>query len=222
MKNEIKYLKHTFTQDEKVDFSSKLARAIAEKRGKESEFDGVKAQFKSELAKLDANMDALATAVMNGFEMRNEQCVVFLNPREKKKFYVLAATHNPEIWDPPKVVLEEDMTAEDFQQELIEAESKFEKKVEIPIFKATERDSGLLIVGMFQNKWYAALRIVVGKKELKERLDTEQKCFKHRKDAISKKGKAALEWFKENFPQDYKGFEQPCLDAVAAQMEREE
>lgn len=217
-KIEVKYIKHTFSSEEKNTLGQSLARVFGERRGKEAEFDQVKAHFKSEIAEKDARIENLSTSLVNGFDMRNESCVVILAPEQKKKFFYLEAGFNPANLGQEPVLIEE-MTPADFQQELLEAESKFEKRIEIPLFQATDRDYGNLAVGTFNGRWYSALRIRVGRHEITERLDTEQKGFKNRHDAVSRAGRLALEWFNEKLKADAKGFEQPLLDAIAPHVQ---
>jgi hypothetical protein len=216
-KIEVKYIKHTFSSEEKNTLGQNLARAFSDRRGKEAEFDQVKAHFKSEIAEKDARIENLSTSLVNGFDMRNESCVVILAPEQKKKFFYLEAGFNPA--EPREPALVEEMTPADFQQELLEAESKFEKREEIALFQATDGAFGAVVVGTFNGRWYSALRIHVGRHEIMERLDTEQKGFKNRHDAVARAAKLASEWFKEKFKADAKGFEQPMLDAIAPHVQ---
>ena len=231
-KIEVKYLKHEFTIEERNQLGADLARAIADKRGKEAEFDSVKSQYKAEISEKDAKVDTISTSIMNGFEMRNEPCYVVLMPQAgKKAFFVKTAWDKASKEVGPAAMFEkcpivpaivEDMTEKDYQQELIEAESKFENRVELHLFQSTERDSGVLVVGMFNNKWYSALRIKVGKYALAERLDTEQRAFKNRFDAITKAGKRALDWFTDTMPKDAPGFKDSILSCIEGQKEKVE
>ena len=69
----------------------------------------------------------------------------------------------------------------------------------LDIFPAAGEDRGELIVGKFGARWFSALRIKVGKSILEERLDSEQRSWKTRADAVCRAGKRASEWFKETF-----------------------
>jgi hypothetical protein len=108
------------------------------------------------------------------------------------------------------------------QAELIAAESIFDKREEINLFQPTERDSGILVVGRLGGRWYAALRIRVGNTSLDERLDSEQRNYKHRFDAVKTSGKKAYEWLKEHFKDNAAGFEEPIMSAIEAHRERAE
>lgn len=227
-KIEIKSLRHSFSPEERAEIGASLAREIGHHRSVEADFDQVKADYKAQLAKIDAQINDLSTNLMNGFDIRPERCVVIFRPEDKKKDYFLErdmiadapAEGEPRKEIPP--VATEEMTPDDFQQELLQAESKFDKREEIALFPSTPDDYGTLVVGRFAGKWFSALRIKVGKQKLEERLDSEQKAFKQRGDAIQRAGKRALEWFKETMKEHAKGFQDPIAQAVAAQLERAE
>jgi hypothetical protein len=118
-------------------------------------------------------------------------------------------------------ILVEDMTQADFQQDLIEAESKFDKREEISIFEAGA-DKCSIVVGVFMGKWYSAVRLNVGKHVFSERLDSEAKAFKHRWDAINTAGKRLMDIIARVLPKDAKGFEEPLAKALEPHKERVE
>lgn len=219
-KTEQKFLKHEFTQEERNEMAKSLARTFGELRGVHSEFDQVKASFKSRIAEKESTIEKLSTDTMNGFDMRNIECVVVLRPKDKKKDFFKADGFNEEA--PGKPLLIEDMTLNDFQQELIEAESKFEKREEIALFQATDRDRGVIVVGTFGGKWYSAIRISINRHVIEERLDSEQKAFKNRFDAIKVAAKRAADWFEKELKTDAKGFMDPMNKAIDAHRERVE
>ena len=170
-KTEIKVIKHTFTLEERDELGGQLACAISSKRGVESEFDGVKSSYKAKVSEADARIDKFSTDLANRFEMREAKCVVLYRPREKKKDFLLFSD-----WDQYGIeanpVLTEDMSQGDFEQELIEAESEFDLKAELPIIAPAGNDRGLLIVGRLGGKWFSALRVAVGQRKIEERLDS--------------------------------------------------
>jgi hypothetical protein len=217
---QVKFLKHSFSVEEKNALGQQLAQRFSERRGKEAEFDQVKASFKSILAEKDAAIENLSTSLVNGFEMRNKPCIVLYRPSEREKDFYLEEGFESKDHSLP--VLTEPMTQSDFQQELLQAESRFDKREEIDLFTATERDSGVLAVGMLAGKWYTALRIKIGHHHIDERLDTEQKACRQRFDAITSAGKRALEWMQERLQKDAKGFEDPLLKAIGAHSGRVE
>lgn len=227
-KIESKSVKHEFTLDEQNNLGADLARAIANLRGTEAEFDQVRASFKARTAEVEARIDKLSTDRMNGFEIRLERCAVFYRLKDRKKDYYLETTiHHcgdmePYSKDWPDPVLTEEMTREDFQKDLIQSESKFDNREEIELFKPTEADSGFLIVGQFASKWFAALRVKIGKLSLNERLDSEQRAFKVRPDAVKFSVKRAGDWLNQNLKEHAKGFEESLAGVAEAHKERSE
>jgi hypothetical protein len=212
----VKSVKHTFTPSERGGLGDDLARAIGALRGVETEFDGIKASYKAKTAEVEARIDGLSTNLINGFDMRNERCVVVFRPKDKKKDFFLEGdkTEIP--------ILVEDMTRDDFQAELIQAESKFDLREEIQLFQATETDNGVLVVGRFVSKWFSALRVKIGKLTLEERLDSEQRSFKLRPDAVSHAIKRVNQWASENLKEHSKGFQDSFKAVVDAHKERSE
>lgn len=220
-KIEIKNVKHTLDNMERNQLGGDLARAISELRGVNNDFDQVKAGFKAKITEKEAKIDNLSTLLVNGFEMRNERCVVIYRPKERKKDYFREEDH-VEFGADAELLLTEDMTADDFQAELLQAESKFDGREEIQLFQPTETDRGVLVVGRFAGKWFSALRVKIGKVELNERLDSEQKCFKQRPDAVANGVKRVTAWAKENFKEHAKGFEAKFQDVILQHAERAE
>jgi len=231
-KIETKSVKHTFTPEERDQLGGDLARCVGSIRSIEAEFDQVKAGYKAKTAEAASRVESLSTALVNGFEMRNKRCVVAYRPQERQKDYLLEAdvlkmkiaeSAVPGfVVELAGVVLTEPMTAEDFQAELIMAESKFDTREEITLFPPTERDRGVLVVGRFAGVWFSALRVNIGKLSLEERLDSEQRSFKKRADAVSHAVKRVKEWLKTNLKDHAKGFETSFDAVVDAHKEREE
>lgn len=220
-KTELKNIKHVFTPEERNQIGGDLARSIAALRGHEADFDNVKAGFKAKLTASEAQIDNLSTSLMNGFDMRNVKCVVVYRPKDRKKDYFIEEEHARLNGDTPPI-LTEDMTPGDFQSELVQAESKFDKREEIALFKSTETDRGVLVVGRLGDKWFSALRITIGKLVLEERLDSEQKCFKKRFDAVDMASKRAWKWLKQELKEQAGGFEAGLASMVDAHRERVE
>ncbi len=217
-KIEVKSVKHVFTDTEHREYGSTLAQSYGTLRGIESEFDKVKASFKSRTAEVEAQIDRISTNITNGFEYRDERCRVELDPKLGKKSYFLESA--PEDAEP---VIVQDMTDADYQQELLEAESAFDAKEIIPLFSATEKDSGLMTVGRLTGKWFSALNVKIGPREIKERLDSEQACSKKRADQIKRTCKRFIEWLDENLGRDEaQGFKNSVELVKAEHAEREE
>lgn len=225
LKIETKSVKHTFSNEEEKQLGGDLARTIAAARGIEAEFDQVKASYKAKTSEAEARIDSLSTALMNGFEMRQLPCVVRYRPEDKLKDYYLESEAKEHAKDFPNgctIVLTEAMTRDDFQADLLLAESKFDAREEIQLFQPTETDNGLLVVGRFAGKWFTALRVKIGKLELSERLDSEQRSFKQRADAIKLAVKRVKEWAKDNLRDHAKGFDANFDAVIEAHKEREE
>lgn len=225
MKSETKNIRHDFTGEEKQQLGGDLARSFGALRGIESEFDGIKASYKSKTAEAEAKIDRLSTDITNGFVMRDTPCFVVYRPADKEKDYYLSELDcvkdaNNISWVAP--ALTERMTADDFQQELIEAESKFDAREEIELFKPVDGDRGILVVGRLASKWFSALRVKIGKLELNERLDAEQPCCKARPDAVAKAVKRVNEWSKANLKDLAAGFQESFNAVAAAHSERAE
>lgn len=221
-KIETKSVKHVFTPEEKNAIGQDLAQAIATHRNVQAELDQVKAMFKAKVTECEAKIDTLSTTMINGWDMRNERCVVIFRPKDRQKDYVLEADFAKNNGK-STVVLTEEMTNDDFQAELVQAESKFECREEIPLFPATETEHGILVVGRLAGKWFSALRVKIGRLTLDERLDSEQKACKQRADAILSAVKRVNVWAKEALGRETaKGFEDHFSAAYESQKERVE
>lgn len=232
MKTENKTIKHTYSHEELEQLGGELARAFGSLRGVEDELDSIKASYKSKTAEAEAKIGKLSTNITNKFEMREVPCVVVFRPAAKEKDYYREedAKHVPEgvslvtglagIGILP--ALTERMSADDFQQELIEAESKFDAREEIQLFQPANDDRGVLVVGRLAGKWFSALRVKIGKLELKERLDAEQPCCNARPDAVASAIKRVNDWAKRNLKDLAKGFQDSFAAVEQAHKERVE
>lgn len=217
-----KNVKHTFTPEERNALGSDLAAEFRKARSTEAEFGEVKAQFKARVAEHDARIDKLSNAVSAGFEMRVKDCVVILRPEDREKDYYLAVPKDGHV-EKGDLLLTEEMTQADFQQDLIEAEAAFENRESIDLFPPANSDYGCVIVGCQRGKWYGALRIKVGNKALQEPITTELRSFKERGPCIEQNAKRALKWLKAELGKDdAKGFEEPIKAIVEANRERAE
>ena len=193
-KNVKKVVKHTFTEPERREMGNDLARAHGSVKQIETEFEGVKASYKAKISEKESAIETLSTNLVNGFTMKEKDCrVVFDVPASKKRFYAADSTENTEV------LAEEAMTQDDFQKELIEAESVFGLRKEIELFPSIDQDRGVLVIGQLDGRWYSALRIFIGKKKLEERLDSEQKSFKARFGAVKAGFARADEWLNASF-----------------------
>lgn len=217
-KIEVKPIRHAFTSEERNQLGSDLARQIGTLRGVDAEFDQVKASYKAKQTEAEAKIDSLSTALMNGFEIRPTRVRVEYRPKERRKAYFLEEA--PADSEP---VLVEDMTNDDFQADLLQAESKFEHREEIELFNRTASDRGVMVVGKFANSWYAALRVNIGQRRLEERLDSEQPSSKKRFDMITRAAGRFNEWLVDNLGKEAaKGFADAVVEAIQPHRERVE
>jgi hypothetical protein len=215
-KSEVKLVKHTFTIEERDQIGGELAQALASLRGVNDEFDQVKAEYKSRITSAETKINSLETARINGFEMRQTRCVALYFPERREKEYYLE-----EDTERKKPVLVERMTAEDFAIELLQAESKFDDRIELPLFQSVNDNFGFLIVGRLDKRWYSALRARVGAKQIEERLDSEQQSFKNRFDAVSRALKRWNEWLVQELGKDTaEGFKDGVNKIITSQKEK--
>lgn len=214
-KIETKFVRHDFTDIEKLQFGKDLGNAISAARAVDAEFNTVKAQFKLRTEEAKAKIDSLGTKLQSGFELREKRCrVVFDAPNRKKLFFLEEA---PEDAAP---VLEEPMTSDDYQQDLIIADAAFENVTEIPLFPPAGADAGVLVVGRKNERWFGALRVKIGQKAVTEKLDTEQPSTKERADAVRKAANRAKEWILDNLGKDaLQGFKAGIEEIVRANAE---
>src|SRR5262245_48383874 len=126
-KIETKFIKHTFTPDERAQLSNDLVVALATRTTTEKEFENVKATWKAKVTESEARVDTVAATLRAGFEMRQTRCRVTYRPKDRKKDYFLEAQQDGEP------VLIEEMTEADFQADLLAAESAFELREEITL-----------------------------------------------------------------------------------------
>lgn len=231
LKKVVKNVRHNFTPDEKVQYGSELAQGYGTLRGIESEFEKVKAAFKSRTAEAESSIDRLSTNITNGFEYRDERCVLVLFPKDSKKSYYLekeveaaAKEHGEPGWVHCEPALTEAMTDEDFQANLLEAESLFEAREEIQLFPPAGESDGVLVVGRLKDKWYSALRVnIQGQGSIEERLDMEQSGSKKRPDAVKRTVKRFREWVVDTAGKEVaSGFDNDLDAVIEAHKEREE
>jgi len=229
-KIETKSVRHNFTPEETNNLNLEFRRAYDGLKSVEAEFDSVKATFKARTAEASSRMETLAATLNAGFEMRPEKCRLVLAPKEAKKLFYLESAIDgqknldangiPEGLEP---VLVEAMTPSDFQNELIEAESRFDHREEIPLFLPVKDDSGILAIGRLNKLWYAALRVTLGTRILNERLDSEQPACRKRFDMVKQACKRFNAWLEANLgPEGAKGFQNSIADVLAKHREREE
>ena len=211
-----KPIKYQFNLSERDEVGGKLAQALSAKRSIEAEFDAVKAEYKSKISTADAAIATLETTRNNGFEMRMMECTVVFFPNEKVKHYFDVNDDKQE-----KVLLVEPMTSEDFVTELLQAESKFDEKVELELFPVAGEDFGFLTIGKWGKQWYGAVRAKIGRKKLEERLDSDQASFKKRFDCVTKSLKRYNDWLvKELGKETAAGFQDGIHKVLTSQKDK--
>lgn len=105
-----------------------------------------------------------------------KECKVVFRPKDRKKDFFVVETG--------EAVGTEDMTNDDMQQELLQAPQG--------------NDKAVLVIGKQGKRWFSSLRLRVGVFELQERLDSEQKSYKEREDAIRDAANRSKAWLKSN------------------------
>ena len=198
-----KSVKHTFTPAEiamlNVDFGNAydaLGTAVAD-------FDAIKAVHKATIQQAESKMTGLRASINAGFEYREKELEVVFRPASKKKDFYAPSDNASNV---KTLVLTEDMTSDDFQQDLLQAESIFSNRKELSLWLAGN-DTGWLIIGQLGAKWYSALRGNVGAQKIEERLDSEQKAYKTREAAVNTACTRTLEWLEATLGKEAaKGF----------------
>jgi hypothetical protein len=230
MKHETRKIRHNFTPEETAVLQRDFHQAVKNIKAVEEEFDSVKASYKAKIAEVESRSVTLSATIDAGFEMRDRKCVVLYRPKDRKKDYfaeeheaALEKLNGKQLPEDIAPLLTEEMSDNDLQMELIEAEAKFELKEPIELFAPVNEDAGTLIVGRFGGKWFTALRVKVASRVLEERLDGEQPCFKNRPDAVRKAVKRFGDWLYKNLGKDAAdGFAAGLDTVIDAHKEREE
>jgi hypothetical protein len=76
------------TDEEKADYSSKLAQAVSDKRAKDAEMESYRAQYKAEITSHENNITLFAEKVNTGKEFRPIECVIEYNFKRKIKEWI--------------------------------------------------------------------------------------------------------------------------------------
>lgn len=221
MKHEIKQIKHTFTPEELNGLHNDFHRAVKDVHVVNGEFDGVKADYKARVAEVEARADRLSATIDAGFEFRDTKCVVVFRPKQRQKdFYHESFAEQlekldgktPKDFDP---LLTEEMTDDDLQRELIEAESIYDLQETIVLCPPPSPEEYThLLVGEYKGKWFSALRIKLKKHQLQERLDGEQPSFGKRFAAVQRGAKRFCEWLEERLGKEVAAIVMPEIDKV--------
>lgn len=217
-------IKHTFTTEETAQLNTEFRQSFANLKSVEAEFDSVKASYKAKTTEAESRMETLNATLQAGFEFRDKSLVLVMDMKEGKKFFYLESDLvDGELPRGAEPVITEAVTDADRQQELIEAEARFEAREDIELFSPAGDDNGILTVGRLDGKWFSALRVKIGTRVINERLDSEQPCSKKRCDQVKRATKRFGEWLKSNLgAEEAKGFQNAVNLAIVAHAEREE
>lgn len=217
-----KNVRHDFTSDEIKMLNVDFGQAFDTLGAVESEFDNVKAVWKAKTTEAESHMKTLRATINAGFEHRLKDCVVIFRPADKKKDFFLQTDWENQEKGFAVPIATEDMTTADFEQDLIQAESGFENRVELELWNVGA-DIGILVVGKLKNKWFTAVRANVGSVRIEERLDSEQVSAKKRFEALQWASSRLAKWLKANLGKDVaKGFEEVIFKAVDGEKEKAE
>lgn len=216
-----KSVKHTFSAEETAALNVEFRQAYANAEAVEADAASIRSQLKAKIDEAAGRMKTLNATLQAGFEYRDKECVVVFRPPDKKKDFILPEDFE-QFGEDAAPVLTEAMTAADFEQELISADALFDGRSEISLWSAGP-DSGRLVVGSHEGKWFAAARGNVGQQKIEERLDSEQPASKKRFDAIQRAAKRLNEWLRGTLGKEVaKGFEDRIFKAVEAEREKAE
>lgn len=85
--------KHMFTAEEHHNNAEMLASVIIERRQIKNEAKEIASQYKARIDEKDAQTDKYSNMVSNGYEMREEECRVFMNFQDNMKEFVSTKTN---------------------------------------------------------------------------------------------------------------------------------
>lgn len=105
------YVKFVFTEEEKRDIASEMARKVSELNQAEDEKKAVMSDLKSRIDSLSAQVNAAANKLNSGYEYRNVECEI---DRDYSRRVIL-------FWFDEKVVKEKPMTSDDLQMKIAAA-----------------------------------------------------------------------------------------------------
>jgi hypothetical protein len=220
---QLKTVKHLFTKEELLELGQQLAEHHERLVSVISEEKMVSKRYKSARAELESKIASASTDLKSGFQMRDENVVVIMFPKERVKRYWLQGD------DPKKnkdgFVLQEPMLQSDYQQELLPEEIRFEKSETFDLFPKTDTDYGTMTVAFEpkQKLWRAAFSAKIGDKELREELTVKTPAAKKRPEAISRAATRFQKWIVKELGKDVaKGFDEPVSAAIEPHRERVE
>ena len=217
-------VKHTFTAEETAQLNVEFRQAFANLKAVQADAANVKSQLKAKETEAESRMETLNSTLQAGFEFQDTPLVIVMDFEEGKKFFYLESLLvDGELPKDAEPIITEPVTDADRQQELIEAEARFECKEDIALFTPAGADSAIMTVGRMDGKWFSALRVSIGTRIINERLDAEQPASKNRADQVKRTAKRFQEWLVENLGrEESKGFVNSLELVKAEHAEREE
>ncbi len=120
------FLKCDFTDAEKADFGSELARASVAKKSLEDQKKEVDAQLKADIVAQETIIARLAQSINTGSEFRNIECRVELDTPEPGKKRVIRLDTGEEVYIKPMTDSDRQMVL-DLQSKAEAAEAEAEK-----------------------------------------------------------------------------------------------
>ncbi len=217
-------VKHIFTPEETAKLNVDFGQSFDALQSAEADKKSVVGTYTAKVQEAEARMVSIRSTINAGFEMREKPLIQILDMDAGKKFFYLETDLvKDKIPKSAIPVITESITDADRQQELLEAESKFEHQATIELFQAVKNDFGWLKVGRLNDKWFSALNVSVGGKSIAERLDSEQPCSTKRADQINRAIKTLQGWMEETLGrEEAKGFKNALELVKAGQGEIEE
>lgn len=214
MKNQKKKIQHKFTPSEVAQLHTDLLNSLADVDMVNGELEQVKASYKAKIAESQCRVTTLRANLGAGFEYRDVDCRCEYAPAIGKKNWYRT--------DTGELALTEDMTQDDYQVELFEAEWVFNDRREYYLWQPKPKDQASLIIGRNVESWFVALRVRVGAFELQQRLDTEQVSFKNRSMAIEHGLYQLKQWLESNVRDMAEGFYKSAFGVMEKEMVKEE
>ena len=214
-------VKHVFTPDETAKLNVDFGQSFDSLQSAEADKKSVVTVHTAKVQEAESRMISIRATINAGFEMREKPLVLVMDMEAGKKyFYLESDLVEGELPESAVPLITEAITDQDRQQELIEAEAKFEHQANIELFQAVKNDFGWLKVGRLNDKWFSALNVSVGGKSIAERLDGEQPCSRNRIDQVKRAVKTLQGWMEETLGrEEAKGFKNALEFVKAGQAE---
>ena len=130
-----KYVRHYFTDEEKLDVSNKISEAIISKSRLEGDLKTVQSQFRSRITEASAEISGLAQKLNAGWEMQEVECRIVRDFDEGIVRFVSIETD--------EVVEERPMSIDERQMRLGDTDEETESKSEEAVDEKEEEGETL-------------------------------------------------------------------------------